>query len=76
MSTALGRCPICAEELEQEGNLLVCPAGDYKVKISRFLGRWQEFDELLATRKQAGESITSQDTDSLMRDLQEMKEKT
>lgn len=69
----IGRCPICAEELAPEGDLLRCPAGDYSAKAIKFLKRWEQYFEQIRA-KPVG-YIAVKESDSLLYDLQEMKEK-
>lgn len=73
MNTPLGRCPICTEPLEQVGELLQCPAGDYRVNGKDFSDRWDRFDEdarrLPLGFSDPGINKLSKD---ILRDLQEM----
>jgi hypothetical protein len=41
--TPFGRCPICAEELKLNEELLECPSGDYKANAKKFSDRWERF---------------------------------
>jgi hypothetical protein len=66
-----GVCPICTEELNPEGELLVCPSGDYKVDAERFESRWQEYFRIEKNHPPIYNDF--EEAEKLLRDLQEMK---
>lgn len=69
-NTPFGRCPICTEELAPEGELLACPAGDYRANAKTFSERWERYFEGAKNRPEGYSAIDAAET--LVRDLQEM----
>lgn len=70
-SSTYGRCPICTEELSPEGDILVCPSGDYRVNMRSFLDRWDRYFE--DTRSPESKSRWIDLSMELLEDLQRMK---
>ncbi len=62
-----GSCPLCGRDLKEEGDLLVCPQGDYKARGTSFEARYAEFNQEIlrvGTLKANGAA--------LLRDLQQL----
>lgn len=64
-----GFCPICTEILRENGDLLECPAEDYRAPKNKFLKRWDRFhEETVSLVSDEGFKLA----DQLLKDLQEM----
>lgn len=70
MQTNFGRCPICTDELQPEGDgILVCVSSDYRVRAGSFVARWNRFIEEMNTTPEDKKLELSEE---LLTDLQEM----
>lgn len=70
MNTPFGLCPICTEELAPEGELLQCPAGDYRAPAKTFSDRWDRYFKEEEKGFPGTNRLAAAET--LLRDLQEM----
>lgn len=73
MNKPLGFCPLCNKDLQLEGDLLICPTGDYKAEAQAFEDRWIQFDKEVAGLKESLDGLAL--VERLLTDLRALNKK-